>query len=387
MMTPSQPSGRSLAQRLAVQMQVHLPGTVGRLLKQIRDLEQIAPVFVRTGLVRPIERPVALTVQAAGIATRAVAGRVTGGFLYAAAAARTDVRVEDNVLATVGQDSACEIDDIDFEDQSKRFQLINVRQAYQLADAALRSPSRFDLILLDSPLVLNRSMVPPGDELAYAGYRAAYERAMEAISRFWEQHRERLFPWNRQGTVVAGLASERFGAIVEIAQQDLRTPEGRVQVLATERVDAEGLRTVLGTEQVIAGVGQRRFVNGILGHYARTAAFRMNVRTPRMEPADVVGRGVLGFHYRAGTGTPPRLVQLVGDEPDWQREDLDRLAGLVAGLTVVGGPRAAPVPIQLASREQEALERFLRSYTAAVHQGMEKKEVEDVWLSGLDEFS
>src|SRR5262249_54144701 len=162
-----------------------------------------------TGLVRPIERPAALTVQAAGIATRAVSGRVTGGFLYAAAAARTDVRVEDSVLATVGQDSACEIDDIDFEDQSKRFQLINVRQAYQCAGVAGGSPSRLDVVLLDSPLVLNRSMVPPGDDPAHAGYRDAYERAMQAISRFWEEHRNRLFPWNRQGTVVAGLASER----------------------------------------------------------------------------------------------------------------------------------------------------------------------------------
>ena len=45
MTTPSQPSGRSLAQRLAVQMQVHLPGTVGRLLKVdfVAVLRQICP--------------------------------------------------------------------------------------------------------------------------------------------------------------------------------------------------------------------------------------------------------------------------------------------------------------------------------------------------------
>ena len=380
-------SGRTLAQRLAVQMQVHMPGTAGRLLKQLRDLEAIGPIFLQASLLRRIEKPHPLTVTAAGIATQVVTQLIPEGFLYAATAARVDVSVQENVVATTGEDSACEIDDIDFEDQSKRFQLINVRQAYQLADAALRSPGRFDLILLDSPLILNRSMVPPGDDSAHAGYRGAYEQAMQAISRFWEEHRDGLFPWNRQGTVVAGLASERFGAIVEIAQQDLRTPEGRGQVLATEGVDAVALRDLLGSEQVIAGVGQRRFVNGILGHYARTAAFRMNAHTPRMEPADVVTRGVLGFHFRAGTGTPPRLVQLVGDEPDWQREDLDRLAGLVAALTVVGGPRAAPIPIQLADREQDGLKRFLHSYTAAVHHDMEQKEVEDIWLSDLEEFS
>ena len=36
----------SLSQTLAIQTQIHLPGTVGRLLKQIRDLEKIAPLFV-----------------------------------------------------------------------------------------------------------------------------------------------------------------------------------------------------------------------------------------------------------------------------------------------------------------------------------------------------
>ncbi len=38
-------TNRTLAQTLAVQSQIHLPGTVGRLLKQIRDLERIAPLL------------------------------------------------------------------------------------------------------------------------------------------------------------------------------------------------------------------------------------------------------------------------------------------------------------------------------------------------------
>ena len=59
-------TNRSLAQTLAVQSQVHLPGTVGRLLKQIRDLERVAPLFVKAGLVRAVERPNPISTRASG---------------------------------------------------------------------------------------------------------------------------------------------------------------------------------------------------------------------------------------------------------------------------------------------------------------------------------
>jgi len=130
-MTSTSPyKSRSLAQSLAVQTQVHLAGTVGRLLKQIRDLERVAPLFVEARLVRSVDRPKPLTLNVAGVSTKQATRRVAGGFLYAAAGARSDISVHDNVVATRGEDSVCEIDDIEYEDQSKRFQLIGIRQAY-----------------------------------------------------------------------------------------------------------------------------------------------------------------------------------------------------------------------------------------------------------------
>jgi hypothetical protein len=60
-------NNRTLAQTLAVQSQIHLPGTVGRLLKQIRDLERVAPLFVKAGLVRAVARPNPINTRAAGI--------------------------------------------------------------------------------------------------------------------------------------------------------------------------------------------------------------------------------------------------------------------------------------------------------------------------------
>lgn len=98
----------SLAQSLAVQTQVHLAGTVGRLLKQIRDLERVAPLFVEARLVRSVDRPTPLTVDVAGISTRYAVRRVAGGFLYTAAGSRIDLSVNNNVVSTRGVDSVCE---------------------------------------------------------------------------------------------------------------------------------------------------------------------------------------------------------------------------------------------------------------------------------------
>ena len=385
-MENSQDKSRSLVQSLAVQTQVHMAGTVGRMLKQIRDLEKAAPLFVEAGLVRSVDRPNPLTVNVAGISTKAVTRRVAGGFLYAAAGVRVDLSVTNNMVATRGEDSVCEIDDIDYDDQSKRYQLIAIRQAYELAGRAIESGEPFDLILCDCPLLLNRSMVAPEEGLRYAALRNTYQATVDTISDFWRDHREKLFPWNRKGPLFAGLASERFGAIIHVAQQDMRTEEGRRHVLHLEELKAGSLRQLAGVQAAISGVGERRFINGILGGFTRTSGFRMNTQTPRMEPSDVAAGGVVGMHYCAGPGTPPRLVQMIGDEPAWTVQDLDDLTGRLMALTVAGGKSAWPMPVQLAARELASLDGFIEHYRSGVHGEMKKRSIEDVWLSELDDL-
>jgi hypothetical protein len=376
--------GRSLPQTLAIQSQIHLPGTVGRLLKQIRDIEQVAPLFVDAGLVHPVKRELALNARVAGIATRSTTTKTIGGYLYAAAAVRMDLAAEDNVISTIGQDSTCELDDIDYEDQSKRLQLINVRQAYEMADAALRSSDHFDLIMLDCPLVLNRSMVPLREDESDAAFREAFIGATDAITNFWRNHRDHLLPWNPNGTAVLGLASQRFGAIVYVARQDLRTEAGRQQILDTEGVNETRIQAISKLSKSISGIGERRFVHGILSSYTRTAAFRMNVQSPRMEPREITKLGVIGFHFKAAHTMTPRLLQLIGDAPLWNQSLLDKVCSQVMALTVVGGAQATPLPIQLAEREQQALDKFLKYYNQGVLQEIKRKEIEDLWLSDLD---
>jgi len=377
---------RSLAQRLAVMTQIHLPGTVGRILKQNRDIEAIAPFFKQSGLVRFYRVPERLDLKVSGIATSVSTRPVWGGLLYASAAVRVDLAVEDSLIRTTGQDSACEIDDIDYEDQWKRFQLIGVRQAYQMASAAVRGPDRPDLILMDCPLVLNRSMVPTGEAAENLGYRRAYDNAITEIARFWTGNQALLFPWNPQGTVIASLASERFGAIVYVAQQDLRTVDGRQHLLGTEEVDYEKVRHLVDSQPAISSVGVRRFLHGILEKQTRTAAFRMNIKTPRMEPAEVAAGGVIGFHMRAVDQNAPQLVQLIGDAPGWTKERLDRLAGEITSFTVSNGNQPVPIPLFLASQIAETIPNFVDAYRSGVEDQIRKRQLETDWLTGIEDF-
>jgi hypothetical protein len=370
---------------LAIQSQIHLPGTVGRILNQIRELEAVAPMFVEAGLVKSVDRPTPLNLKVSGIGTQSTVKKTVGGFLFASAAVRIDLKIEKNVVSTAGQDSLCEIDDINFEDQSKILQLNETRLAYRLAESGLDT-FQPDIVLTDCPLALNRSMVPIFSKGTGTEYHRSYRQATEGIQSFWEARREALFPWNREGAIFGGIAAQRFGAIVHSALADLRGVEGRKQVLATENVNPIALKALDRRTKAILGIGERRFVFGLLGSFSRTAAFRMNVHTPRMEPALLSELGVLGVHYRANQNAGPRLLQLIGDAPGWDAAAIDLITGHVMALTATGGEKALPFPIQLAQRKLKALEHFLENYRRGIAQEMRSRRIEDAWLEELDEF-
>jgi hypothetical protein len=372
----------SLVQTLAVQSQLNLAGTAGRLLKQIRDLESVAPRFVEAGLVLTVDRPASLDTRLSGVSTRFTTAKLAGGFLFVCAAVRMDLRFERNALATEGTDSASVIDDIDFLDQSKRLQLIEVRQAYEMADHAMKTEAPPQILLIEGPLVLNRSMVPLGKASQHA---KEYERAVDTIRAFWEQHKSKLFPWNPAGTVVAGVATERLGAIAAISQQDLRTIEGQQQLLKCDLPKAEVLGDLNRQMSSISGIGDKRFVRGILGTNSRTAAFKMDVQTPRMEPADLVDeQGVVGFHYRGSVLAEPLLVQLLGNDVSWTRRQLNELAGVLIAATVQRDKSAVPVPFQLAQQQLHSLSNFLKQYCLTMRQELKNREIENSWLSDLE---
>lgn len=372
----------NLAQSLAIDSQLRLPGSAGRLLKQIRDIEQVAPLFRDAGLVKAVAKPSVVNLKVSGIATRSCLQKALGGFIYASAAVRTDLIIEDNRVSTKGSDSVSELDDIDFEAQRKRLDLIEIRQGYALAEKLLISAETVDLILLDTPLFLERDMVPLSRNRRHV---QEYERTKQVIENFWGRYRQQLFPWNQQGPVFTSILAERFSAIVNIAKQDLRTVEGRKHLLLNDGFNDAVTPELTQLESQLMGIGDLRFIHGILGNFSRTIAFRMTENRSRMEPSVEVAQGVIGFHFRSARAGQIKLVQLAGEEADWNSESLDAVACRLMVLDMQNHKKAMPLPQILGYQQLRILEQFAAYYRKGLHGSLRNNEIETIWLAGLDE--
>lgn len=374
----------SLAQSLAVETQLRLPGSAGRLLKQIRDIEQVAPLFRDAGLVKAVKRPAEIDLTVSGITTHSCVKKALGGFVYVSAAVRTDMLVDKNRISTSGSDSVSELDDIDFEAQRKRLDLIEMRQAYQLVERLLSQNHPIQLVLLDTPLFIDRAMVPLQ---RHARHWQEYVRTRDAISAFWQQYRSHLFPWNENGPVLASILSERFSALISIAKQDLRTEEGRKHLLVSDGFTPATALKLDGLDEKLIGVGDTRFINGILTGFSRTIAFRMTENRSRMEPSEAVAEGVIGFHFKGGRGSQIQMAQLAGEETDWNSARLDTVAWRLMVLDMQNQRKSQPLPQLLGGQQLKMLDQFALYYRQGLAEAMKQNDIESVWLSGLDEGS
>lgn len=372
----------TLAQTLAIESQIRLPGSAGRLLKQIRDIESVAPIFRDLGLVRSVARPSVINVSVSGVTTSSRIKKALGGFIYASAGVRTDMLIDENRVSTRGTDSVSELDDIDFEAQRKRLDLVEMRHGYQLVQRLLESESKAQLILLDTPLFISREMIPLKRNHKHWD---EYERTRDVITAFWEKYRSKLFPWNPEGPVLASVLAERFSAVVSIARQDLRSEEGRKHILVSDGFRSERVSELQDLDVKLSGIGDLRFINGILGSFTRTIAFRMTENRSRMEPAEAVSEGVVGFHYKGGRGSQIHMVQLAGEEPGWTAEQLDAVAWKLMVLDLQNQRKTKPLPQVLGDQQLKVLDQFVGYYRQGLNDALKKNDVEDVWLSGLDE--
>ena len=192
----------NLAQSLAIDSQLRLPGSAGRILKNIRDIERIAPMFRDVGLVKPVPKLSMVDMNVAGISTRSCVTKALGGFIYVSAALRVDLLIEQNKLSSGATDSISELDDIDFEAQAKRLELIQIRQTYSLLEKIFNSAHSYNLILIDTPFFLARDMAPLD---RHKKHKEEYEKTKKMIENFWDRFRQSIFPWNPNGPVVASI--------------------------------------------------------------------------------------------------------------------------------------------------------------------------------------
>lgn len=333
-------------------------------------------------IIKAVKPPTVVNLTVSGIASHSCIHRALGGFIYASAAVRTDLAIQDNKVSTTGSDSVSELDDIDFEAQRKRLDLVEMRHCYALVERLLQQGASANLILIDTPLFIDRDMVPLKRNVRHW---AEYEKTRDAIERFWQNHRKDLFPWNPDGPVLASILAERFSAIVSIARQDLRTEDGRKHILTADGFVPDATSMFEGLEDRLMGIGDTRFINGILGNFARTIAFRMTENRSRMEPASEVGQGVIGFHFRSARASQIKMAQLAGEEADWNASLLDTVASRLMILDMQSQKKAMPLP-QLLSRQQlNILEKFSAYYRQGLNEALRNNDVESTWLSGLDE--
>ncbi|SFT13137.1 hypothetical protein SAMN05444586_10269 [Acinetobacter bohemicus] len=371
----------NLAQSLAIDSQLRLPGSAGRILKNIRDIEKIAPMFRDVGLVKPVPKLSIVDMNVAGISTRSCVTKALGGFIYVSAAVRIDLLIEQNKLSSGATDSISELDDIDFEAQAKRLELIQIRQTYSLLEKIFNSAHSYNLILIDTPFFLARDMAPLD---RHKKHKQEYEKTKKVIESFWDRFRQSIFPWNPNGPVVASILAERFSAIVSIAKQDLRTAEGRSQILENDGFDALMIKQLDEIEEQLIGIGDLRFINGILGNFTRTIAFRSHQLENRIEPVKEVQQGLIGFHFRSSRQGQIKFVQLVGDEPAWTSESLDIVASRLMALDMQNKGKAMPLPQLLGYQQLNILPQFAEFYRKGLHNAVKQNEVELGWLESLE---
>ena len=183
-------------------------------------------------------------------------------------------------------------------------------------------------------------------------------------------------------------ACEHFGcfsAIVSIAKQDLRTEQGRKQILASDGFSKELMQNLAGLDESLVGVGDLRFINGILGNYSRTVAFRLSEQENRIEPNIEAKQGLIGFHFRSARGGQIKMVQLAGDEPEWKSADLDLVASRLIVLDIQNKGNAMPLPQLLGYQQLGILPKFATFYRQGLHQALKNNDIEAGWLAGLDE--
>jgi hypothetical protein len=138
-------------------------------------------------------------------------------------------------------------------------------------------------------------------------------------------------------------------------------------------------------EKRLSGIGDKRFIHGILGAFTRTMAFRMTESDTRMEPTEAVKAGVIGFHYRGGQSSQIQMVQLAGEAQDWNTKTIDAVAWKLMSLDIQGQSKPMPLPQLLAMQQLKMLDQFATYYRQGLSDAIKNNDVEDTWLSGLDE--
>jgi len=381
-----------LAQEITAQIQLGLMGTVGKLARQLRSIERIAPQLKEGGIVRKVQVDRERKRRCVGLSVGHRKINAFGGLLYGAASVAHELTTAAADIIHGGQDSRLDVGDMTLLEADRRLSWKTYTLVYDLLDEVFSSHPLPDLILLDTPLVMGRRVYAQAldDEETDAELRQEVRELRDRLESFWERNIARCFPFAEAGPRVVTLDRGRFGSL-------LRLIESRGQEISPDPIDGEVERLIRDEWTQVLSVGIDRVLAGILTPDHRTAAFNreQDLRDDRAFPRSIIEEGTIAFHYLTGLRGRPVQVETLGSAPAWHdqggAEAIDQLASDLMALTYFDARQSVPLPLWYAQQAVQVIKKkehgqgLLEFYKREALRAMQEELRDRAWLAGWEE--
>jgi hypothetical protein len=376
-----------LAQEITAQIQLGLYGTVGKLARQLRAIDRIAPRLKEGGLIRkiPVDRDKRRVAVGLGVAHRKL--HAFGGLLYATGAIAHEITATGPDISHSGQLSRIDVGDMTFLEADRRIKWKKYGLVYDLLEEIFQGEQLPDIIIVDVPLVMGRAVYAQllDDSETDLQLKEEIKQLRERLDNFWERYVERCFPFDPEGPKVVSVARGRFGSL-------LRLLEKKGAEISPDPIDPEVEELIRSDWVKVLSVGIDRVLRGILVPEHRTAAFdREQDRLDKEAfPKVLVEKGSVAFHYLTGLRGEPVQVETLGATPLWAEhggaEALDALAGDLVALTWFDHRQSLPLPIWYAQRGVQVVQKrgVLEFYKREALRAMRDESVDHAWLAGWE---
>jgi hypothetical protein len=378
-----------LAQEMTAQLQLGMFGTVGKLARQLRAVDRIAPKLKAGGMVRPINIVMDRLRRVVGISAASRNIQAFSGLLYGVGALAHHMSAKGSDIANTGQQSRMDVGDMSLLEHERRIKWKTYRLVYELLEEVFTATDLPDLVLLDVPLVMGREVYANAmahdetDELLEEEISELRDR----LELFWNRHIDRCFPFDPGGPRIVTLRRGRFAHL-------LRLVHAKGAQISPDPISAEVTDLVQKEWPRLLSVGVDRLIKGILAPEHRSAAFDYAYETqdPRAFPKSLVSRGSMGFHYLTGLRAEPVQVEVIGAAAAWMEasgsEALDNLAADLMALTFFDHKQQSwPLPLWYARHGVEVVGKkgILEFYKREAMRTMKEEQVDQAWLAGWEE--
>jgi len=390
-MSSSPDNNNPLAQEMAAQMQLGVFGTVGKLARQLRAIQRIAPQLKDGGLVRKLTIDRTIRRRAVGLAAGHQSISAFGGRLYSVGALSHEITAAGEDISHSRQQSRLDIGDMTNLEADRRLEWKTYTLIYELLDEIFIQPELPNLILLDMPLIMGRDVYAQSlaeqDPEMDRELKAEIQSLRDKVENFWSRQLDRCFPFAETGPIIVSLGRRRFGSLLKLL-------EDQGQSATPDPIDFGAQKLIQDDWAQILSIGIDRVLAGILPADHRTAAFnRQGSQDKDAFPKALIEKGSLGFHYLTGVRGAPVQVETLGDAAIWHTRGaeatLDRLAAELIALTYFDHRKSLPLPLWYAQRSVEVVKskKWLEFYRQHTLKAMREEQVERTWLSGWEEES